>query len=587
MSSFTLELTPPSGSASAGAPIEHTPNCIDAGAWRLTWNTRSRQVFRDSANGWNIIAFAANGVTASDFNLSLTDTLFQTIERSAQLSIGNWTIFAYRQTTVIIRPDFVGLVPLVQTNTPTSTIITSDRTHPDIPNDAAHSRIALNLCYPGVPYGLDESDPRGSLSYLRPGAYYETTPTWPHLEKARAPQVPRVELQLPEASDLLRQQLLHSISSINTDEAVGADLSGGYDSTTLCFALDHTKQSFTAYSSASRHPGSQDTAWANWASTQLKYATHTLWDPMCVPLPFEQSQFSQPFTFIGYANAARIEWTAQSLRNDGITLHIGGHGGDELFGLSEHYVHDRILRAPLKTLTAAMEFMAKDRWRPIDLAHMVGLGGSKSATLKSFIAQLEAPPNTLSTHPDRWNLGSAHMPEWVTPEFVTIARRHLIEHLPAVMTSRWLDHAHGLIVDSARTTSTIIEIFAAEGVSLRLPYFDEAIVRTALATAPEQAFRPLTPKSLLAKSMAPICGDTLYKRRTKDSGLPDVYQGWRLNRGRLRSYLLEGELVKLGAITADTIGQALQDRLAQPVQPVALWRTLALENALRNTRLER
>lgn len=125
---------------------------------------------------------------------------------------------------------------------------------------------------------------------------------------------------------------------------VGAFLSGGTDSSTLAGLLGQLRdERASSYSIGFDVPGYDEMAYARIAARHFGTDHHEHYvtaDEVVAAIPRMAAAADQPF---GNASMVAAYYCARMARADGVSLLIGGDGGDELFGGNERYAHQALL----------------------------------------------------------------------------------------------------------------------------------------------------------------------------------------------------------------------------------------------------
>lgn len=148
-------------------------------------------------------------------------------------------------------------------------------------------------------------------------------------------------------------------TTATTGATVGAFLSGGIDSSTLAGMLARTVGTADTYSIGFAAPGYDEMEYARTAARHFHTTPHEYYvtpDDIAAWLPQLAVATDEPF---GNSSLLPAFCCARFAREQGVTLLLGGDGGDELFAGNERYAKQRIfehfkrLPRPLQTLIAA------------------------------------------------------------------------------------------------------------------------------------------------------------------------------------------------------------------------------------------
>lgn len=445
--------------------------------------------------------------------------------------------------------------------------------------DADVLNVVNSMLYPGSPVPTDSTDLSNETNFLRPGCTYEYTGQ--HLKLIHLPEFPKVNNNFKESILKLRNALLLSVNQTVSDR-IGADLSGGYDSTTLCFLLDKKLDHFTTFSGVNTDPAAHDRKWTLEALKQLNNADPILWEPEQVPLSFDWDPYRSPIVFTGRANAARIRWAAETAASQKVHVIFGGHGGDELFDIDENSLFNILPKHPYKAAELIRSYASLYRWSTRDVLREFLRPGTLRQRIKHNQDQSTNRPNILSYMPNKWMLDQWYIPPWISEQALDPLADFTENYLMTKTRQLpWVEKLHKIVSESASTTRHIRWIYDEAGVSLRCPYLDESVYRSMAQIDPAHLADPRNPKHALVESMSGLVNSHIYSRRTKDTGLTDVYRGWEKNKNRLIKTLPDWRLAQNTLVDLNALEEALSRKSKYPIEPIALWRTIATEKALR------
>ncbi|MBZ4318588.1 asparagine synthase-related protein [Streptomyces huiliensis] len=368
---------------------------------------------------------------------------------------------------------------------------------------------------------------------------------------------------------------------------VGCDLSGGLDSTPLCFLAARGPARVVAFSSGGRHD--DDLRWAARAARHLPDVERIVTPPEEMPLPYDavtrpDAGTEEPFT--GAANAARVVHTARRLAERGCRVHLGGHGGDEVLLAPEAYLHDLLRHAPRAGLRHVRGYRALRRWPLARTVRTFLRPGTYAAFAAAYADGIDGLPPPAAAPPDPWGLGELRTPPWATRRAAEAAREHLRaalaepphDLLPPERPGRQaqLDVVRG----SGHAVRQVRRIMAEHGLRTEAPLLDDAVVEVCLAVRPHELSTPWRYKPLMAEAMRGTVPEALLARTTKAEGLPDVHAGRRRNLEGILALCEDSRLAGLGLVDAGRL-RAHVLSMGTDAPPIALWRTLACEKWLR------
>lgn len=494
---------------------------------------------------------------------------------------GIWTVLLAIKGRIYIRTDLMCNSVIYYTRCCNQWVLTNR------PDNLGYASLKLNdtlamlsMSYPGSPISTDVTDLSGELNYLDPGCTFEV--------KIQSPPKCLHKRSLPTPNktfENVKYRLRESISDATvstTGQILGADLSGGYDSTTLCCILNDQGRNFHSFSGVGLNSASEDWVWAKQALKMLPNVTGHMLLREDAPLCFAKDPYESTIPFTGFANCAKIRWSAQKAKSVGVTTLIGGHGGDELFDIDENALFNTWKQHPRVTSNYLRLYKQFYRWGYKQILTEFLYPGSLRRRIHKYAQEACELPNTKSYMPNKWMLGRWYLPPWLTNSRVCELKDYIISNINLVKAhSSWIDKYYALVSDSASVTRHLRWIYQEEGIFLRTPYLDESVFRQMASIDPVYLTNPATPKYALVQSMRGVVNPIVYTRNTKDVGIFDIYQGWEVNKRRLIKELPDWCLVKSGLIDKKTLEQYITRSSYRSIEPIALWRTIATENAAR------
>lgn len=446
-------------------------------------------------------------------------------------------------------------------------------------------RVAARLTSPGVPVPVDGAPVWAGVHDVRPGdavaveagGHAATAPWW---------RPPAMDRQVAESAPALRDALTRVVELYTrTDELIGADLSGGLDSTSLCFlAADAGAKLVTAtirWSAAS----SQDDRYAAIARETLPLVGSRVFPSTELPAQFTgiDERADPPDEPWRYPRSRGHEQhIAEELIAAGATCRISGHGGDDVVHSPHGGVGDALRRAPIAGLRRLAATRAWHRWSVRDT---VGAALDR----RSYAEWVRAGGTDLdrgaarSPVPGRWGAAVA-LPSWTTAPAATMvagllrAADPVVPHAENPVQHAWL---HG-IRQSGRLAEEMSRASAALGLPWHAPFLDQAVIEACLATLPEQARDPRAYKPLLGAAMTGVLPDEVRRRTSKDHCLPEWHAGLRAQQRVLADWCDTSRLAELGLVDRDAMRRVALNPELLGRELAALEKTLATEAWLRD-----
>jgi asparagine synthase (glutamine-hydrolysing) len=448
-------------------------------------------------------------------------------------------------------------------------------------------RLAVRLLWP-VPHplyetsvwqGVEAVSPEEALVVSADGRRVRRSRWWWPPEPARslARGAPKVREALAEAVDVRTRQ----------GGTVSTDLSGGLDSTSVCFLAARSPASVVAATWPGRDPADTDLAWARQAASHLPDVEHVVWDADASALVYSDllgidDVLDEPS--IGVMDRSRVLQHLPWLAGRGSRVHLTGIGGDHVAWCSEAYYHRLLRTRPLFAVRQLRGFRALWNW-PLG-ATVRALADTRPYRdwLADSARRLRDPmPQTSVTGSLGWGMAPRLLP-WMTPETERLARRALLD---SAAGARPLHPDRGLHTDLEliRSCTRIIrqwERMAAQaGLPMASPFLDDRVIEACLAVRPEDRVTPWRYKPLLAEAMRGVVPEECLRRTNKAEASMDASDGLRRHRGDLMTLWTGSRLERLGLVDGEALRRLAQRPSAPGLRDAILYSTIACEVWLR------
>lgn len=402
--------------------------------------------------------------------------------------------------------------------------------------------------------GVHALAPAQALS-LEPDGDHRVTTWW---------RPPPAELPLAQGAAALRGALRDAVAvRVRPGEVLGVDLSGGMDSTSICFLAAEAGARLVTATLRWSAPGNEDHAYAQHAAERLPGIERLVFASTELPAHFtgltvRHDPADEPSAVL--RDRAQQEHIAQALRARGVQRRLSGHGGDHVVLPPTLYVHTLLRRAPCSALRHTAGWKARYRW---------GLGATARMLLdsRSYASWLTASSTRLrdsavagsSPHPQGWG-------EW--PRLPPWASEHATDLLAGLLRSA-AERAHPLAIDrgqhawvhqtqeAGRIAGLLTHTTAAHGLPMDSPFCDDAVITAALAVRPDHAHNPWSYKPLLAAAMDGLVPERVLRRTTKDHSGQEWHAGLRAHQRDLADWAHDSHLVAAGIAEESELRRAL------------------------------
>ncbi|MEU0384793.1 lasso peptide isopeptide bond-forming cyclase [Streptomyces chartreusis] len=446
--------------------------------------------------------------------------------------------------------------------------------------------LAVRLLWP-APYPLFETSlwrvvtavpPQDAVVVAADGRTVRHTRWWTPPEPVRT---------LAEATPLIRTALEEAVGArTRQGGVVSCDLSGGLDSTSVCFLADRSPARVVASTWPGRDPADTDLHWAEQAAGHLPDVEHVVWDADASPLVYEDllgidDLLDEPT--IGVMDRSRVLHHLPGLAARGSRLHLTGVGGDHVAWCSEAYYHRLVRTRPLFALRQLRGFRALWQWPLAGTVRALADSRAYGKWLADAAGHLRGPlPPSVAT-----GLGWGMTPrvfDWVTPEAERMARRALLE---AAATATPLHPDRGLHADleQIRSCGRVIRqwdrMAARAGLPMASPFLDDRVIEAFLAVRPSERVTPWRYKPVLSAAMRGIVPEACLRRSDKATATMDASNGLREHRGDLMVLWEGSRLEELGLVDGAELRRLARRPASPGLSDAILYSTIAAEVWLR------
>ncbi|MCZ0991654.1 asparagine synthase-related protein [Streptomyces diastatochromogenes] len=349
---------------------------------------------------------------------------------------------------------------------------------------------------------------------------------------------------------------------------MSADLSGGLDSTSLCFlaarAQERTRPpgaKLVTLRWQSLDPENDDAAWAVRAAARLPDSEHIVpaadqwpfWYGDLASLTGDAVPTDEPGPWV--RDGARMAELCRLMTVRGSRLHLMGGGGDELFSTFPPHLHDYVRRHPLAAWSRIRTQRTSQHW-PLgqllrQLADRKTFGQWLTAWAEGLIAP-QSPSTALvrSAPPTAWGV-DLRMPPWATGDAAEAVRDLLREAAATaepLAPERGQHTALACVRTGGRGLRQLDQVTSRRGLGLAAPYLDDQVIEAALAIRVAERSTPGRYKPVLAEAVRGIAPDDVLRRNTKGEYSTDFHVSLRHHRSALVELFDGSRLARAGLI---------------------------------------
>lgn len=451
---------------------------------------------------------------------------------------------------------------------------------------------AWGMVHPGFDYGLTEGTYWTGVRRLPADRRLQITDG--RIERPVWWTPPPAELSLQEAAPPLRAALEEAVAvRTATARALSADLSGGMDSTSLCFLLAGQGARFAAFVEQTVDPNHDDAHWAAVAAEEIGRDL-TVLGPDDVPGPYDglwtradglvdadAYGTGEPYTLI--RNRARKTAMARIFAGTGAEVHIGGFGGDELFTVAPSYFSDLYGSSPFRAVRGVRDLARLRRWPLASVVRALARQQSYAAWFEEQLGSLHLPRPAVVGPTVGWGPVLRVTP-WTSAAGVE-AIRSVAGAADCARAPQAAERSVHTCVAGQRIggqrLAPLRALMECQGISLSLPYMDDRVLEAALTLSRAQAEPGRGFKPLLKAAMSLDSSRRALARSTKGEFSMSVHRGLARNRAALLGLFEDSLLAKHGLVDIDRLRSTLKDTMRPEYETNALELTVATEVWLR------
>ncbi|NUP23808.1 MAG: lasso peptide isopeptide bond-forming cyclase [Streptomyces sp.] len=403
--------------------------------------------------------------------------------------------------------------------------------------------------------------------------------------------LPEASLSLAEGAEAVRSALSEALATrVRPDRTISADLSGGLDSTSLCFLADAAGADLVTYHVMPLDSANEDTAWARKAAAMLPRARHHMLSSdraenlLDVGYTAEYANAAPEGPSTWASGLAHIQDLAKRATAEGASLHLTGFGGDELFGRMPAGAWSLARAHPVSGLKLVNRYRLANRWSWGATVRALTDRSTFAQNLAAVAARISAPPPPIN-EPDFGWVFAPRMPSWATPDAVAAVRKLLTTaaaETPGPLDADRARHqALASIVFEGKTVRQVNTAVAGTGIVWDAPLLDDRVLEAALSTQVDQRLAAGRFKPLLTSAVRGIVPADILDRRDKGEFSAEAFRGIARNRARLLELCEDSHLARLGLIDPAAFRSAVLNPgpMSHHLQPIET--TVACESWLR------
>jgi asparagine synthase (glutamine-hydrolysing) len=447
--------------------------------------------------------------------------------------------------------------------------------------------VGLRLVQP-LPVELAERAMWQGVEVVRPGEYLFAR-SGGGTRRGRWHQPPTPEVPLAIGAGRTRTALATAVSVRTAGGGtVSLDLSGGLDSTSLCFLASQNANGadLVACTLLLDERVNDDGLWTRRAVENLPGLDHVMVPTEDVPLFYDgafdaRDRWDFPSRITLSRRRAVVAQAMMAAR--GSRLHLTGNGGDHLFFGAPNHFHASLLRRPLLSLTRLRGYRALDSWRWREVLAQLADRRSYRGWLAGLSVRVSSPmaPDTPRL---RWT-APLQVPSWLTPDCLDLVEGELRAVARTAQPLADTPGTHSELADIRSGTEdmrALDDISRLAGVASTHPYFDDQVVDAALAVRIEDRVTPWRYRPLQVAALRGIVPARSLSRNTKAESTQDAEMGLIRHRDELVGLWDDSALDRLGLVDAATVRRVCTSPTSPELRDQGLMTTLMTETWLRS-----
>ncbi|WP_175529967.1 asparagine synthase-related protein [Actinopolyspora lacussalsi] len=454
--------------------------------------------------------------------------------------------------------------------------------------------LALRMLVPyGPPWPLSQDCLWQGVREITGGEYLRVAPDGAG-RTVRWWRPPEPEVPLEEGSETIREALSEAVLSCggpNGSVPLSFDLSGGMDSTSLCFLADEAGLEFSTVHYEAADPANDDNEWASRCRSLIGASDHRVLPPGSwsgfygeVSEPDRHGpSLEGPYNQVSRCFAEHLAGVAAET---GAIRHVGGHGSDELFRTELTFLNAFLREHPVRAIPALRRTRANRR-----MSLLRALRCFRRAP--GFAEWLRRAGENITEEVGAPEVGWDHvarMPAWATRDAISQTRERFAAaaaECPEPFGATPLRHEMLMQArsngETVRQCSRIAEPY---GISFEAPYIDDRVIEAAMSIRLSDRASGERNKPVLASAMSGVVPHEFLHRDYKGAGNQDMYRSLRRHRAAMGDLCDDSRLARLGLVDPERLRDTVFGLHPNLTSVIPLQPTLACEMWLRSRAAE-
>ncbi|GAB3457925.1 lasso peptide isopeptide bond-forming cyclase [Streptomonospora sediminis] len=423
--------------------------------------------------------------------------------------------------------------------------------------------LALRLMRPPLPHPLAEVPLWSGLQPVGPGDYVTVDRGGRAYNLGTWWRRPEPRLSRAQGAERLRDALEAAVGARTASgRPVACDLSGGMDSTPLCYFAATGPTGVLARTMYNNDPGGrQDLDWARCALPSMPGVhEHVVGSTDDMPDFFGglldvHARFEEPSQ--AAMAAPRVLHGLRDSARRGVAIQLTGIGGDHLMSRLDPWEHALFRKRPLLAWRRAREAHAADGHRIGTTVRQLLEGGTYRTWLYRAVTTGLSTDSPDFPRISDWS-PPTRLPPWLSADGRHVVAAKLREVAGAAAPLGADRGAHVelfMLREGARSARGLGQVGPAAGVVHDSPLLDDRVAEAVLAVRREERDSPAEWKPLMKAAMRGLLPEESLRRTTKVGGSPQAVRGFAAHHGELRALYDESGLTDRGLVDMDKLAE--------------------------------